>query len=855
MSSANRKRDAFRKYESGASKRKRIEKDKILLQRQKDSLLKYLELQPGVESEADTSTSFTAVTSTASCSGYCYHSNDVVGNTKNSIDPHPENISDDEFSDAADHSDGEVANGNTDVTAGNVDTISNDPGNWPQIDDNYRIILVRKGPVQVTNFDFPTDDKNRRFTSNCYYATLANQTKIKRRWLIYSKRADSVFCFACKLFGKNEIKLTTCGYNDWKNIHRELVSHEASIEHKKCMRMWVELANGLAFDLTIDNQQQKLINDSKLRWVEVLKRLIAVIQYLAQHNIAFRGKSSTIFTPNNGNFLGLIETFAKFDHILQEHLRKIKDKVTHVHYLGWCSQNQFIDLIAKRILSEILSKLRRAKYYSIILDCTSDYSHEEQMTIIIRFVEIDGQIVEIKEHFLGFVGVVDTTGAGLTEKVLEILAQNEIKLEDMRGQSYDNGANMRGHRSGVQQKILELNRRAFFTPCGNHNLNLLINDAAKSSVTSKSFFGYLQQLYAFLSASTHRWEVFCKHCKKFTLKRPSDTRWESRVRCTQAIISQAKEIRDALVEIKDNATDGVILNEARSLINEISSYQFLICLVIWHTVLVEINRISKLMQSSNMQIGSAMELIKSVKQFLIHYRENGFEEAINQSTLIANGMDVDPVLNETRIRRQRRFFDYEGEDMPIDSAKDRLQIEFFNCLVDAAISSLNERFTQLHQVYETFGFLFNISALKNYSDDDIRKCCLDLYSALSDGDNHDIDGVEMFSELRTISNFDASELQTSVNALNFLYNKGYAELFPNTAIALQILMTIPVSVASGERSFSKLKLIKNYLRSQMSQERLNGLAMISIEREIAKVISYDDIISDFALLQARRIDI
>ena len=46
-----------------------------------------------------------------------------------------------------------------------------------------------------------------------------------------------------------------------------------------------------------------------------------------------------------------------------------------------------------------------------------------------------------------------------------------------------------------------------------------------------------------------------------------------------------------------------------------------------------------------------------------------------------------------------------------------------------------------------------------------------------------------------------------------------------------LFLTLPVTVATAERSFSKLKLIKNYLRSTMGQERLSGLAMLSIEND------------------------
>ena len=55
--------------------------------------------------------------------------------------------------------------------------------------------------------------------------------------------------------------------------------------------------------------------------------------------------------------------------------------------------------------------------------------------------------------------------------------------------------------------------------------------------------------------------------------------------------------------------------------------------------------------------------------------------------------------------------------------------------------------------------------------------------------------------------------------------------FPNAYIAYRIMLTIPVSVASTERSFSKLKLIKSYLRLTMSQQRLNGLALLYIEKK------------------------
>ena len=71
--------------------------------------------------------------------------------------------------------------------------------------------------------------------------------------------------------------------------------------------------------------------------------------------------------------------------------------------------------------------------------------------------------------------------------------------------------------------------------------------------------------------------------------------------------------------------------------------------------------------------------------------------------------------------------------------------------------------------------------------------------------------------------------------------------FPNVFKLIQISLTISVSTAECERCFSALKRIKTYLRSTMSNERLAYImAILSIEREIAKEIPFDLIVDKFA---------
>jgi hypothetical protein len=80
------------------------------------------------------------------------------------------------------------------------------------------------------------------------------------------------------------------------------------------------------------------------------------------------------------------------------------------------------------------------------------------------------------------------------------------------------------------------------------------------------------------------------------------------------------------------------------------------------------------------------------------------------------------------------------------------------------------------------------------------------------------------------------------NILNCLKKRPYL-LVAN--IAYIILLTIPVTVASAESSFSKLKLLKSYMRTTMTQQRFNGLATIALQNDILEKINYEDIIENF----------
>jgi hypothetical protein len=99
--------------------------------------------------------------------------------------------------------------------------------------------------------------------------------------------------------------------------------------------------------------------------------------------------------------------------------------------------------------------------------------------------------------------------------------------------------------------------------------------------------------------------------------------------------------------------------------------------------------------------------------------------------------------------------------------------------------------------------------------------------------------------------FDAATVShTSIYAS--LIEDGLVSAMPNIEIVLRIYLCMFVTNVCDERSFSKLKYVKHYLRNSMGEEKLNAFAMLSIEHEVLDSLCFDDIIEDFIHTKNRK---
>jgi hypothetical protein len=219
-------------------------------------------------------------------------------------------------------------------------------------------------------------------------------------------------------------------------------------------------------------------------------------------------------------------------------------------------------------------------------------------------------------------------------------------------------------------------------------------------------------------------------------------------------------------------------------------------------------------------------------------------------------MGVEPLFPvKRRITRKRQFdeiSDNEENDQNQEAQameEESFRVKYFLVMIDVAIASLTNRFEELKSFGSIFGFLFNSKELKSLGDNDLRRHCTNFVKTFTHDESADVNLDDFVSELKVLQ---MTLPNTSMSADQIFDFVRAADCYLNVSIAYRILLTVPVTVASAERSFSKLKLLKNYLRSTMSIERLNGLAMCCIERNMLDSIDLDTVIDDFASKNARK---
>ncbi|KAE9525983.1 hypothetical protein AGLY_013925 [Aphis glycines] len=200
---------------------------------------------------------------------------------------------------------------------------------------------------------------------------------------------------------------------------------------------------------------------------------------------------------------------------------------------------------------------------------------------------------------------------------------------------------------------------------------------------------------------------------------------------------------------------------------------------------------SKILQSPGANIGKAVDLIQNTIENMGKIRDS-FNILIEEANCKALQWDVTPEFSCKRRGNQ---------DQRLSQGNHYFKTQVLYRCIDTVVTQLKTRFVGLSEINDLFSCILLLTVI---SDDKISESTKNL--------------VDEFQDLNP------AELATQID-------------FPELLTAFYLFLALPITVVSSERTFLKLKLIINYLRNTMSQARLSGLAMISIENDRAKKIN------------------
>ncbi|KAE9522794.1 hypothetical protein AGLY_016835 [Aphis glycines] len=437
------------------------------------------------------------------------------------------------------------------------------------------------------------------------------------------------------------------------------------------------------------------------------------------------------------------------------------------NYTSWSIQNDLINISGQMINNTIVNELIESGFFSVMCDEARCF-RQEQMSVCVRYTKN----LKVYERFLGFIDVSENQNA-------------DALATAMVTQAYDGANVMSGKFNGVQQKIKSKYPYAVYTHCMAHRINLIVLDMCKLVKDTRIVFNCLETLYVYFShpANDAKFtEIQVKlGIKKTSLTRLSDTRWNCRVRNCVA------------VKLNFKAIVTLLNDEINSSINK--------------------DVVQAIATKKYATLGNAVTLIEGViKTFESLRTEVGFHniwEKIINFTKINNIIPDFPGPNSKTSKRQRQSTS-NLEDFHVfatTSSEQQNQNKFnqytenywrthFYQIIDTLIIHFNKRFSSNSLELATSIDYFH---KMNYYE---SQCFIEYFYI----DLLNVDVNTLQSEMLVVKN--CVSLRNPSFTLEDIKLIMDAEFYPNLYKLLSLSLTIPISSATCERSFSPMRNIK-----------------------------------------------
>ena len=546
---------------------------------------------------------------------------------------------------------------------------------------------------------------------------------------------------------------------------------------------------------------------------------------------------------------------ANHNDVLHTHL--YSPAMKNATYISPRTQNELLNIMGRHIvLFGIVQEIKTAKFYSILADEVTSHN-TEHLALCTRFVDAKG---DIREEFMTFLSLERLTGRYIAEKIIEFLKDNDLNVENIRGQGYDGASNMSSERVGVQAQIKELSPLATYIHCSSHQLNLVITHSCILAEV-RNVVDQLQHCCHFFLASPKRSGLLelivskgvVDKCKRKPLLDLCKTRWAERHTAYQhfyqffTYIVEALEYIGCKLHLHEYGElyadwDVNSRSDAQQILHGITNFSFIVVFLTIYQYLSHLSGITIKLQSRAIDVYEAFEMIEDIRKVYKNERDNvdgGFQIIYDQAVRMADKVGCIVSAPRTVGRQQHRS--NVSSTTPIEHYKRNVAIPF----LDHVLTHLNEQFSSLSV---NASYLLTIVPSVMFSKPSKLSEITAQYQ--QDLPSPELLEMEMCRWKCKFSTVSADKLPNSPSEAIKVCD---AQLYPNIRILLQIACTLPVTSCECERSASVLRRLKNYMRATMGNERLANLALLHTHYD--QHIDTERVIDIYAQMHPRRIEL
>ncbi|ESR44900.1 hypothetical protein CICLE_v10003389mg [Citrus x clementina] len=674
-------------------------------------------------------------------------------------------------------------------------------------------------------------------------------------WLEYSIANDATFCLPCFLFNKasgykGAKAFTIDGLRTWGKVRGKKcaflnhVGTDPDSTHKRAKKSCEDLMNqSQHIQHVFHKYTTQDVVDNRLR----VKFLIRTARYLALQGSAFRGHDESKSSDNRGNFLKLLEVLVEDNEIFANLISKAPRNAI---YTSPKIQKEIFHIYSMKVRKTIREEIGDAKF-CIIIDEARDKSKKEQMAIVLRFVDKDGIV---RERFFGLVHVSETSVQTLKKEIYFVLYNHTLEIQNIRGQGYDGASNMRDEWNGLQALILKDCPYAYYIHCLAHLLQLTLVAVSQVVIPVHHVFTKLTSVLNIVGAFCKRNDEL-KHAKADeiahmlalderetgkglnqigTLQRASETQRGSHFKSVSSLINMFSETCDVLINIMEDRVTYASRGDVDATYEVITSFEFVFVLHLMKNIMVIADLFSQALQCQSQDILNVMRLVSSTKVLLQKMRDEEWQNLLEKVISFCKARNIDiPYMNAQYIARQGRARN-KKDDFTMEH---HYRVNIFYAAIDSQLQELNIQFNDSSVEIDDICQLVDKFYRDDFTDNEkiYLRVQLDHY-------NYNVVQDPEFKNLSSLSDL-----------CQWLVRTRRSLIYPLVYKIIVLVLTLPISTATTERSFLAMNIVNTRLCNKMDDDFLTDTLITYIERDIAKKSSMESVIDDFRDMKEHKV--